>query len=412
MPKTVKGSTISFGSLQILRTTLYITALCSLLFSTACSRKPPPPPARRPAAPAKTVVDTSKESETDRSKSREERVEAIAKDKFNLYQRKLKVVDFPRAEAALRDLRSVFDTERQYKAFWDQSIPASKRRVLTLMSLCEACKDGLCNTCKGTAKCEICKGTGKCGNCEGAPVRRVECRACLCSDCSGTGKCRSCRGFKNSQCPACSGFGTVSAATSVECRRCGGTGSTPGLRGANGVVSRLKCLTCRGSGRVQKTILNMCTVCSGKGRIPCTTCGGVGRCKTCGGDGRNPSCAICGGKTYTIHKCPQCEGDGKCRNCDGTGNCKTCHGTGKCFECDGGVVTLYNFPVNGDWLTIKSGHVFYDSKLRKIVDKDGKSGNRSIAYKNININVLVSEGQIMFITTQPAFDSVAEIMAK
>lgn len=388
-----------------------ITAAAAAMIIASCSRQPPPPPAPAPK-PALQTKDISAATSPESSASREERIAAIASDKFNLYQRKVKVADFPRAEAALRDLRAVFDLESGYKNFWDQRIPASKRRVLTLMSLCELCKDGLCTTCKGKSKCNVCSGSGKCGNCDGDPVRRVECRACICSDCSGTGKCRTCSGFRNSQCAVCSGNGTFSATTSTECRRCGGTGFTQGLRGAGGVASRIKCLTCRGTGQVPQKILTQCTTCEGKGRIPCAACKGAGRCPTCGGSGRSKSCSICEGKTYTIHTCPQCQGDGKCRNCEGTGNCTTCHGTGKCFECNGGVVTLYNFPVSSEWLSFSEGHILYDSMLRKIVDKKDDSGSRSVTHKDLNLFITVSPEQIVYIATQPSFDTVAEIMIK
>lgn len=383
-----------------------------ILALTSCSKQPPPPPppAAAPAPVAQPAEDpdaASKQAEL----SREERIKAIALDKFELYERKIKVADFPRAEAALRDLRSVFDLESEYKTFWDKSIPSSQRIVLTLMSLCETCKDGKCPTCHGAAKCETCKGTGKCGNCDNRPVRTSICRSCICSSCSGTGKCRNCGGFQNKKCAACAGYGTISGTSSIECGRCGGAGSTPGLKGPM-AATRIKCLTCNGTGKVAKRILNVCSVCSGKGRLPCTACAGTGRCATCQGAGRNAACPICGGAGQTVHKCPQCDGTGKCIKCDGSGQCIACHGSGKCFECDGGVVRIYDFPVNSKWMTIAEGHILFDSRLNKIVDRSEKPGFREVKYKDLNLSVIVNPGQIVFIATQPAFDAVTNIIRK
>ena len=387
-----------------------LSLLAAVALQSGCSQPTPPPPPAAPAAPAQAKAP-EKRPDTKATLSREERVRAIAKDKFELYERKIKVADFPRAEATLRDLRAVFDMESDYKGFWAEAIPEDQRIGLSLMSLCETCKDGLCPLCKGGTKCEACKGEGKCGNCDGRPVRKQACRACICTGCSGTGKCRACSGFKNKKCSTCQGYGTVGGTATTECKRCGGSGQVRGLKGPKG-VSTLNCLTCKGTGKVPIRTLSMCGTCQGKGSNPCPKCGGVGRCASCKGAGRNASCAHCGGAGQTVHKCPQCDGNGKCISCEGAGHCKKCHGSGKCFECDGGVVRLYDFPVNSKWVTMKEGFILFDSRRDKVARKGDKIGFTEIKYEDLRLSFIVNKGQIVFIATQPAFDRVVSIIRK
>ena len=411
-------SVLQFGETSRLRLRSIFRIPVLLFIGTlmaGCSRQPPPPPPPppTPSAPAAQAPEpAAPKAETAAELSSEERVQAVAKNKFSLYERKIKVADFPRAEAALRDLRAAFDMESEYKNFWDGSVPPSKRIVLTLMSLCETCKDGKCSTCKGKAKCEVCGGSGKCGTCDGRPVRYQACKACVCRACTGTGKCRTCGAFKQRACEACSGHGTVSSSAAADCARCGSTGHIQGLKGPSGTSTQLMCLTCKGSGRIPTRVLNACAACGGKGVLPCASCQGNGRCASCAGSGRTPSCASCGGTGQTVHNCPQCNGDGKCLNCEGNGLCPTCRGSGKCFECSGGLVSIYDLPVSTEWMTMREGYAFYDSKIRKLVEAEEKAGYKEIKYGDLNLSLVINPGQLVFIATQPAFDPAIEIIRK
>lgn len=372
---------------------------------TGCSRQAPPPP----PPPVQQRVETP-DMDKDRTESRDLRIKSIAQEKFGLYGRKIRVADFPRAEAALRELRSVFDLEGEYKSFWDEALPASKRSILTLMNFCDNCRDGKCPSCGGKSVCEVCSGTGECQNCDKAPVRKQECRACICRTCTGTGRCSECGGFRNRKCRDCSGYGTVGTNTSAQCRRCGGSGTISGLKGASGTPTSLRCIACRGTGSVSRRVLAECKTCSGKGRVACHICSGDGRCRTCKGSGRSDSCSICNGTRFTLHNCPQCDGTGKCIKCEGDGKCTVCHGEGKCFECTGGLIRLYDFDVNSDWFKLAEGYVLYDVKKGRIVSESRKSGLYEVEHEHRNLTVSVQSGQIIFIATQPVFDSVISIV--
>jgi len=63
-------------------------------------------------------------------------------------------------------------------------------------------------------------------------------------------------------------------------------------------------------------------------------------------------------------------------------------------------------------MTMKEGHVLFDSRLRKIVAQEEKAGFKEIVYKDLTLSLIVSPGQIVFIATQPAFDPVIQIIRK
>ena len=89
-----------------------------------------------------------------------------------------------------------------------------------------------------------------------------------------------------------------------------------------------------------------------------------------------------------------------------------CHGSGKCFECDGGLVRIYDFPVNAKWMTLKEGCVLFDSRLNKTVDKSEKPGFKEIEYGDLKLSLIINKGQIIFIATQPAFDPAVGIIRR
>jgi hypothetical protein len=98
--------------------------------------------------------------------------------------------------------------------------------------------------------------------------------------------------------------------------------------------------------------------------------------------------------------------------CTGTGHCTVCHGSGKCFECDGGLVRIYEFPVNAKWMTMKEGYILFDSRLGKIVDEGTEPGFKEIKYKDLKLSLIINKGQIIFIATQPAFDPAVKIIRR
>ncbi len=73
---------------------------------------------------------------------------------------------------------------------------------------------------------------------------------------------------------------------------------------------------------------------------------------------------------------------------------------------------LYDFPVNAKWMTMTEGHILFDSRSGEIVHKSEKPGFKEIKYRDLNLSVIVNPGQIVFIATQPAFDSVVKIIRK
>jgi hypothetical protein len=75
-------------------------------------------------------------------------------------------------------------------------------------------------------------------------------------------------------------------------------------------------------------------------------------------------------------------------------------------------VRLYDFPLNSQWMTMKEGHVIFDSKIDKIVDKSNAAGLKDVQYKKLKLSLVVNARQIVFIATQPAFDSVSQIIKK
>jgi hypothetical protein len=183
-------------------------------------------------------------------------------------------------------------------------------------------------------------------------------------------------------CPYCEGKGLIKKHGCSACRRVG-----------HKRMTRTKCAKCHGSGEVSCSCPRCagaghmrtgkkCSLCRGKGALPCVGCRGTGRiaalkpstthmtasCTLCDGSGfeQNTRCTVCGatGKIqvttrvtskatyYMEHACKLCGGDGKgppiCRACRGMGFtgshpkvhvCVRCCGTGhvhaRCNGCGG-----------------------------------------------------------------------------
>ena len=145
--------------------------------------------------------------------------------------------------------------------------------------------------------CEACAGAGKheerCGECNASGILKTEsiCTACSngvvnCSSCDATGK-KKCGGYQcaDGRCKAvfCLGGYIRNGFFSVPCSACGGTGK--------------------------------CPKCKGVGSFPCGNCNGRG----------NYACRVCGGKMVVVKdvKCHVCDGNKKlvtpCSKCDGCG---------------------------------------------------------------------------------------------
>ena len=63
-------------------------------------------------------------------------------------------------------------------------------------------------------------------------------------------------------------------------------------------------------------------------------------------------------------------------------------------------------------MKMKEGHILYDSRLNKTVDKGEESGFKEIEYNDLKLSIIIKKGQIIFIATQPAFDPAVEILRR
>ncbi|MBI3986213.1 MAG: ankyrin repeat domain-containing protein [Lentisphaerae bacterium] len=112
--------------------------------------------------------------------------------------------------------------------------------------------------------------------------------AILCPSCQGSKICPLCNGYKQIKCKVCLGTGRgAQGAQSAACRRCNGSGQTPGIGN-----STLRCPACGGKGAIEETSFSICSQCSGKGVVVCPDCNGEGRCNKCNSAGYQGSVEV------------------------------------------------------------------------------------------------------------------------
>lgn len=380
-----------------------VISLLPLVFCLSCSRQAPAPI----AAPAKPQTDKEVEKGPV-VESYESKTEAIAAEKFKLFERKIKNAEFAQAEILQKELRSIFEKDSDFSAFWQDAMPDSKKVRLTLMTMCSHCKSGDCSQCGGAGMCNICNGTAVCDLCKGEK-KKYSCPNCACKNCQGSGRCRACKGLKTIPCDACDGMGAVDKQSEMPCRKCGGTGYTPGLRGPNG-TTKIRCLTCGGSGTIARRVPEPCAKCQGECQITCPDCQGSAKCPDCQGKGRMPTCAACSGTGIIIQKCVKCAGIGKCPACEGLGKCQICNGSGKCLRCTRGGVKLFDFAIRSDWVNTEPSYILFDVDANKIVGTDTGISTKTVHHAGHKMCFNLLSQQIIWISTRPSFDCVKQIM--
>jgi hypothetical protein len=366
--------------------------------------KPPPPvPVERapmeappPAPPPQT--------------SRVERATTPLETALQRYEEQIRRAQFDAAEETRRHIERAFAGKTAATSFWQQVFAPAEPVSLTLAYVCPVCRDGKCPVCQGQPSCSSCKGAGTCSACKGHSRRTVACSSCVCTNCLGNARCPECRGEGTTLCANCNGTGSTDAPRLVACTACGGSGQRPGLRTGDGHMG-IRCLTCRGSGKIAQRVRAECPNCRATTRMTCRACSGTARCATCSGKGRLPRCEICAGTGQTTVACRTCKGGGKCPTCGGAGVCKRCSGTGRCYLCDGrNLITETELCLSSAWLKQKPGFVLFDTAAKQAA-QTGTNGHHEVRQNGRTLVFDVARGQLLWISTTANFDGVQTALA-
>ena len=319
------------------------------------------------------------------------------------------------AKARQRDVDAFFSASSARDAFWNKVMPEDEKKMMRLMALCSACvaDKGKCPHCKGHAICPVCQGKKICQWCKGHSTRKKLCPDCVCRACSASGVCLPCQGTGHQSCQNCGGSGATDVTVHETCPSCGGSGYKPGLRKAGGAGTSLPCLTCRTRGWISRTMPVTCGICDGKGWVPCSSCGGNGKCAVCGGRGHKIPCDTCGSTGYITVHCPKCGGSGKCADCEGTGVCSLCRGTGVCGLCGGkGLTEILRLPVLSEWLRQSKGYAMItsDGALQQeasaipghiVVEQNGRSLSFDLKSDEIVVIVQTNSSECLSLIRKP-----------
>jgi hypothetical protein len=334
------------------------------------------------------------------SQSESERFELLP-----AYEASVRTGAFALASMQLTAIRKTCTTPAEEALFWEKAMPGGHATELAVYLACAHCSTGACVRCGGEGICPACGGQGVCSSCKGVVPEPQQCKHCVCQSCGGQGKCGACRGKGKRSCSSCDGDGEIGKEISKNCPSCGGRGSKPGLRRADGTADALRCVRCRGSGVTKGTTLASCASCGGIGTIRCQSCQGAGKCATCAGAGRRSGCSVCNGRGTWVSQCETCGGVRSCPDCRGRSKCPQCEGNGICRECKGhGATNEYTLVVDSSWLKRETGYIALDETKPWSLVSGHNTGAVQIMLGSRPVTITVSQKQVACISEGRSFE--------
>lgn len=321
------------------------------------------------------------------------------------YEKAVRTAAFVQAVTILRTIQKTCSTPEEERVFWPKVIPEGRMGYLDLYVVCGDCSTGACVRCQGNGLCPGCGGQGVCSTCKGVIPEKKVCTRCVCAKCGGAGKCAGCRGKGQRACSNCDGTGNQTREISKACPSCGGSGTKPGLRRADGSADALRCVRCLGKGTVRVPTRESCRVCGGEGTLRCHTCEGSGRCDGCSGSGRQAGCSVCGGTGTWMPRCDKCNGNGKCQICQGTSKCPDCDGAGLCRECKGhGAKEECCLVADNTWLKARAGYIAYAEPGSGSPITGNDTGLVRVVVGSKTVNIMIEAKHVACISGEPSFE--------